>query len=234
MNLLDEYGEFEGTAEKSCCYDINFRTGYGYEDEEVLLRVRDDPEPNDWDDLGRRMINSQERAYFELVFKLCGLIQKNSEYVDKEWALTEYGLHVTPVTIIYDKVANRLCASIDMFDIFEHDGHISWQVKCYREAFKEIKKICKQYKLLWPGIKVGLKLDIEGLDAKISKNDRYDKNNKYSVKNFTNRVLRLWVDIDLNKLTDVQCGTIRLFGNVVNLYGRNNTFDSLSSLWVKE
>ena len=231
-----DYGlkSFEGAIDKSRCYYIQFNTGYGYEVDDVLYKVRDNRTPKDFDELECRLVNDDEYKYFRFIFKLCGLIQSNSTYIDKDWCLTEHGLKVIPIAIIYDKIDNRICANVDLFDIFNWEGHISWQVKCYRKAFKEVKRIAKLYKVLWPGIKMKLRLDLEGLSPEISKNPDYINGNKYSVRNFTNRTLRLWIEVDLNKLTDLQYGTVELLGKVMNLDSVNNTLDSRSTLWVKE
>ena len=231
---MTEFKDFEGSIGKSSCDDIYFYTGYGYEDEDELYRVRDTVDPEDFNDLERRLVNKEEFNWFKFIFLLCGLIKENSKYLDEDWLLTERGIEMIPIAIIYDKVANRLCASVDIFDTFECDGHIAWQVKCYKRAYKEIKNICKRYKLLWPGIKMHMKLDIDGLTHNITKNNEYDANDKYSAKYFSNRVLRLWFDINLNKLTDVQLGTVKLLGRIKCLNSLDNTLDSKASLWVKE
>lgn len=235
MQLDNGLESFKGSLDKSRCYDIQFNTGYGYEVNDVLYKVRDNKEPRDFDELMCcRLVDNAEYRYFRFIFKLCGLIQSNSTYIDRDWYLTARGLKVAPIAIIYDKIDNRVCASVDLFDIFRCDGHISWEVKCYKKAFKEVKKIAKLYKVLWPSIKMKLRVDLEGLFLKISKNSSYINGNKYIVRNFTNRVLRLWIEVDLNKLTDLQYGTVELLGKVMNLDSVNNTLDSQSTLWVKE
>lgn len=234
MQLDKGLRSFEGSIDKGRCYYIQFNTGYGYEVDDVLYRVRDNRTPKDRDELEYRLANDDEYKYFRFIFKLCGLIQSNSTYIDKDWCLTQHGLKVIPIAIIYDKIDNRICANVDLFDTFNWDGHTSWQVKCYKKAFKEVKKIAKLYKVLWPSIKMKLRLDLEGLFPEISKNPGYANEFKYSVRNFTNRTLRLWIEVDLNKLTDLQYGAVELLGKVMNLDGVNNTLDSRSTLWVKE
>lgn len=232
MVTFEDIMEGRDIGPKYNCYDISFDTGYGYECNDDLIRVRDNKKPRDWDDSECRLVDDKEYEYFKLLYRFCGLIEDNCKYKDKDWGLTEDGVELMPIAIIYDKVDNRLCASVDIFDTFNNDGQLSWQVKNYRDAFEEIKEVCKLYGLYGSGIKLALKLDKDG---NIKENEEYDDENMYDVKNYTNRVLRLWIDIDLNKLSDVQYGGISLLGSIKHFSGElESTFDSRSTLWIKE